>query len=406
MPTSRSNVFSNIQFVFFCLALISLLLPIKLSSWILAGFIISSLPNFTFQHLKQNIKSQTSVFVFMIAYFLWNLFSLAYSADLHSGLKDVESKLSLLLMPIIIYGTKLNYKQIRNALFAFAWACVAASLLAFSLSFYFESRLLSNQELAGLIGMHASYLGVYIAFSFFVLMDNLKEQSRRRFALMGMLVLFFAIIFLAARIVLLGFVICNLVWFLKQQFNLKRIATSIAGLAIIGLVSWNYEPIQVRIIEAIDFEDKVILDADPELYLTLNRNFGGRAIRVAIWTCAMDIVESDWLLGVGTGDVHEALQASYKNHAFEFAWKYNNYNAHNVFLESLIGLGVVGVFILLSLFFNLFKMGIQRQDVLLFSFTILFFFLSLMESTLNVHKGIVLFCLIIPALSLSQKKRG
>ena len=46
--------------------------------------------------------------------------------------------------------------------------------------------------------------------------------------------------------------------------------------------------------------------------VTKVKTYGGKAIRVAIWQCAQEVVEDNWLIGVGAGDVHKSLQASYK----------------------------------------------------------------------------------------------
>ena len=111
------------------------------------------------------------------------------------------------------------------------------------------------------------------------------------------------------------------------------------------------------------------------------------------------------VIGSGIGDVKEELQQSYKNHAFEFAWHYNEFNAHNLFIQTIISIGVLGLFSILFIFIILMKAAIKNLDLILFSFISLFFFLSLMESTLNVQKGVMFFALFSSVfISLYSKK--
>src|SRR2546421_11784417 len=98
-------------------------------------------------------------------------------------------------------------------------------------------------------------------------------------------------------------------------------------------------------IELTDFSGntRIALDKDA----SLGKSWGGKSIRVAIWQCSMDIVNRHWLLGVGTGDVQDSLQAAYEKRKFYFASRFNRYNVHNQLLELWIGNGLPGLLIYL-----------------------------------------------------------
>jgi len=108
-------------------------------------------------------------------------------------------------------------------------------------------------------------------------------------------------------------------------------------------------------------------------------------------------------MGVGAGDVHKSLQASYKRNEFQLAWQYNNFNSHNLFIETIIAVGVLGVVVLITLFYLLFFSAIKNRNMLLFCFTTLFFMFSLIESAFNVQKGIV-FLVAISCLLFSTRE--
>lgn len=373
------------------LVLISLLLPIKLSSIMVGIFILQGLLVTPFHELKANWKQNRWPLFLYLAFFLLNAISLSYSDDLKHGLKDVESKLGFLLIPILLFGqNKLSAKKRNRGLRFFAFFIMLASILMLILSFMSSGKLLFNQELAGLIGMHASYLGLYLAFGFFILLDYyLKARDKK--VILALAIMFIVLVLLAARIILLGFMVTVILWFLIGRFNWKRVLISLGGLLMIALIAWSFPPIKSRFVEAINFKESIPLDRPQSPEDDLLGPYGGRAIRVAIWECSWDVVKENFWFGVGTGDVHHALQMSYENRKFYFAYLYNNYNSHNLWLETTIAFGIFGLLILLGIFIKLFRRAFENKDLILFSFSLLFFFLSFMEASLNVHRGLIFF---------------
>jgi O-antigen ligase len=59
--------------------------------------------------------------------------------------------------------------------------------------------------------------------------------------------------------------------------------------------------IRQKFTEAFSFKDSIPLNQNTDQ--SLGRNWGGRALRVAIWQCAWDVVREHPLVGVGLGDV-------------------------------------------------------------------------------------------------------
>lgn len=397
MPSSWTVQLYRYRAIFFAIVASSLILPIKINSillilYFLYWFIV--IPN---PEKKNGFKQNKKYLLLYLLFFLFNGLSLFYSEDVAGALKDIEGKLGLLILPIILFAQKPFTKtQFKQSLLVFAISISLASLTAVTISLIQFQGLLANQELAALIGMHASYLGLYVAFSFFIILHYYLENKQKIY-LLPLLILFLSLIFLSARIILLGFILVNVIWFVGRGFSLKKLMYGVVGFVVIAVISWNYEPIKTRLIEAVNFEDKVELDTDPDLHLTI-RPYGGRAIRVAIWTCSQDVLKEYWLTGVGIGDVHTHLQQSYKDHAFEFAWKHNNYNAHNLFIETTIAFGISGVILLLLLFYQLFYWALKRKNLPFFAFSLLFLGISFMESTMNVHRGIIFFAVFSPML--------
>jgi len=107
--------------------------------------------------------------------------------------------------------------------------------------------------------------------------------------------------------------------------------------------------------------------------------------RILIWNSSVPVVKSHLLFGVGTGDVISSMisydkslgldtinDLSDKQHLFlTVVYHHGNYNIHNQFIQTQMGLGLPGLFILLILTFGVLTYSIVKKDLLLGIFSIL-----------------------------------
>lgn len=405
MPINKAFISRNFEFYLLVILLVATIAPIKIGS-VLIG--LSTIAWIAFPDRKQRFNELRSRLPFVLPfllYFLVNAVSLFYSEHHHLALKDIEGKLSFLLIPTIIFGfSQIQKDQLFKALYYYALIVCSYLLFAIVKSLFLYQTVLINQELSALVGIHASYLSLYVASAFFIILhfgDKLKAFTKW----VILVFLFTGIVLLASRIVLLSIILVLSVWVAIKSFTWKSLSLLLLGFIIVIFSALNIEAVKVRVIEAVDFEDKVELDGKIEEHKTLGRTYGGRAIRVAIWDCALDVVEDNWLTGVGIGDVHDALQESYKNRVFEFAYLHNNYNAHNLFIETIIASGIFGLMTIIWLFTSLLRSAFRAPQLYFVGILFTFLFLSLMESTFNVQRGVVFFCVMMPILSLISNSR-
>src|SRR5690606_13819793 len=295
---------------------------------------------------------------------------------------------------ILLLQRRVELKELNSILYVFSLSAVFFSLLTLLIAVFTVGFIPANQELAGMIGMHASYMGMYIAFAFFILLGISLKQG---FNLLNSILLIFLLLMiaiLASRIIAVASVIIAFIWFGFLNYKLKYLLRLIGAIVVVTLLSIFSPPIKNRFYEAVNFEDKVILDQEmveegPEF----RNSYGGRTLRSAIWKCSLDILGEHWLFGVGTGDDHAALQQSYKNRNFVFAWKYNSHNAHNLFLQSLIAAGVLSLLALILIFYYIIHFALKFKMLDLFSFSVLFFLFYMIDISISIHKVIVIFSL-------------
>lgn len=109
-------------------------------------------------------------------------------------------------------------------------------------------------------------------------------------------------------------------------------------------------------------------------------------VRILIWKNAWNVAVEHLPFGTGTGDVRDELNRAYETNGL-MALQKRNYNAHNQYLETLIGVGILGLLSLLSIFFLSFIGGIKKRDILLPVFVVMVLFFLLFESMLERKAG-------------------
>ena len=401
MLSEKYPQFQKYRGLLFFLVLASLAFSMKLNSLFIILLVLQWLLMVPLAEKKENLRRNWKLIALFAAYFLLFAISILYSENTSSAWKDIESKLSLLLIPLSILGQKrLEVKEQAVLLKLYVWFLVGVGVFLIGKSLFLAGGLLTNQEFSALIGVHASYLSLYMAAALFITIQSLTHKSQIKLNTIIALFLAFILVVLAARMVTIATFLSLFTWFAVVHFTWKRLLTMIVIFIGVVFAISSIDSVKSRFQEGLIGEQVEFGNVDDSVKV---KTYGGKAIRVAIWQCAQEVVKDNWLMGVGAGDVHKSLQASYKRNEFQLAWQYNNFNSHNLFIETIIAVGVLGVVVLITLFYLLFFSAIKNRNMLLFCFTTLFFMFSLIESAFNVQKGIV-FLVAISCLLFSTRE--
>jgi O-antigen ligase len=374
---------------------IGILVSLPLLQVINSLFILAFFLNWLFFVKKTQIKSL--LFNCFIFFFLFHILALINSPNIDSGLFEIEKKLSFLVIPIAFSGITFSVKQRNFLLITFVLACLTGSLLCLIQGFYIylDTNDLSwfyNQKLSGLISMHPVYFSMYLSLAIFIIIDSIMRKNQTIFfpPKIAFSVIVFFLIFIAllsARmqiitlaIIVLSFSLFYLIFikFSKRNFFLF-VLFFIALFASIVFIPINRE----RFKEAINYNSEYSID----------KQWGGRALRELKWNCSMNVISNNFLFGVGTGGAQNALEECYNTKGYGQLLFYDkvSYNSHNQYFETFITLGIIGLVLFLGIFFFGFLYAIKNNDFLFLSFLILFFFSCLTESMLERQNGIVFF---------------
>jgi hypothetical protein len=128
--------------------------------------------------------------------------------------------------------------------------------------------------------------------------------------------------------------------------------------------------------------------------------------RVEHWKAAIDIIEKNWVFGVGSGDVQAAFDESYLRNNSKLDPKHWN-RAHNQFLTFWISFGVFG-FLLFVIFWNyLFILFYSKKNLVGLCFTLIVIASFLSEDTIETQQGVTFIALFLGvSLGLNKERHS
>ncbi|GHN00242.1 hypothetical protein WSM22_17310 [Cytophagales bacterium WSM2-2] len=130
----------------------------------------------------------------------------------------------------------------------------------------------------------------------------------------------------------------------------------------------------------------------------------GHDLRILSWSASFEVVENNWLLGVGEGNKESTLTNVYIKRGYTFASE-QKFNSHNQYLDYFIG---GGIFIFGLFLFGLgqltFRAFVGRNYPLLI-FMLIFCFNLLFENILSRYSGILFFSIFVSVWSNASTDR-
>lgn len=114
------------------------------------------------------------------------------------------------------------------------------------------------------------------------------------------------------------------------------------------------------------------------------------AVRILIWKESIKLIENNVIFGTSAGDANDKLIEAYKREGLEGALL-KKLNAHNQFLQTFIGTGIIGFVLLLLMTLGVLIYSFIKKNYILSLFSILIIFNFLVESMLQAQAGFIFF---------------
>jgi len=238
------------------------------------------------------------------------------------------------------------------------------------------------------IGLHAAYYSYYLLITIISLIYLISQNNNRMqkaFLVVVLLYQSFFIFHLSSRTSIVAlFLLCNfgiLYYFIRRQEVFKGIIFLALFYLLTGITGYNVRVTRYRFQQIFGFT----------FYNGIHHDDGLDKLKQWSSSCSAN---NNFIFGNGVGDADDSICESYEKFGlYKFAKR--EYNAHNQFIQTFVGTGLIGLSILLLIFIYYFKLFYKNNFLLGYLFLIVSFVLFLTESFLQRYHGIVMFSFIL-----------
>lgn len=329
----------------------------------------------------------------LLAFFLIHALGYFFSVNKDGALNAIEIKLSFLAFPILIGASNYNELQIKKIVISFVSGCVMVSVIdifrAFYLYLFQDFNAFFYTEFSYF--MHPSYFAMYLIFAQLIILmfypKWLSHLSNLNVKIGFMTIIFLTTIFLCSSKMglITAFLLLPLTFgiILYNNGYKKTIAGLLLALMIGIAMAYKLFPTPFeRIKQAfkVTSSSETIDKTDAE----------STAVRILIWKESVKLIENNLVFGTTAGDANDKLVEAYEREGLAGALR-KKLNAHNQFLQTFIGTGIIGFVLLLIMTFGTLIFGFIKRNYLLSLFSILVIFNFLVESMLQAQAGFIFF---------------
>ena len=344
------------------------------------------------------------LFLILLAFYLCYLSGLFHSENSNQSLFVAQRELPLLIIPLVLLS-KPRFSTAELASIytyfisaAFIWMLAATIIAANSYFHTGESGVFFYHQFVAPIGSTAIYSSMVCILVLIVLeKTNLTATWKYVFygAFTGWLLL------LSSKMFLLIYLVLLLIYIFYHIVRRYRLLTALTCLSVFIGLCLASKPLQRRFVDLAHFKSAYLTEAtfNPQLY------FDGLSLRLVYIRFSLEILQEQgsFLLGVGTGDSGDLLKDKirqyhmYTGQGLHSNGGYLRYSFHNVYLETLVSMGLFGLAInLLFLGYILYE-GIRRKKPLILSLAVVMSLSSLtdvivLNSQFDVTMLMVILC--------------
>lgn len=401
--------------------------PNTISYWFLVGFLVAlPFPSFYSELLLIGFGVHTLIHCrtadlrrlrnpdmwLLISIYLLGALALVYSPDRQEGANIMTRQLAIFLFPVLFSLSTLDLSRCKLSLFTwFAISCTITIIYLYAdalLSIHQFRKPFSalftlaymNHNFSLPIGIHATYLSLYVAFAIVILfyLLSIEPVSWLKFFYAGcLLVLLAGLMQLSSRAVFIALLLVIntcfplLLYPAWQRLKLSVIAL-LASAALLFII--------------------LGVDAFKERYISeLKKDLAERSAmmevdepRMARWEAMLGLVKKSPVIGYGTGAEKEMLKATYFEKKLYTSYL-NEFNTHNEYLSFLLKTGLIGLGLFLLLLFTGFRRAWRNRDLLFMSFMLFITVVCVSENLLDLNKGIFFYGFFFSLFLLEHRAR-
>jgi O-antigen ligase len=339
-----------------------------------------------------------------LAYLLVQIAGLWETQDIPNGLFNLQQKISFLLFPVFFASQKpFSKSQVRKILYAFTAGTLVILLYLLLKAFYAwwgnqNTQVFFYMQLAH--PLHPAYLSAYLCMTLAIAMASFMQADQSpQFVkpVYKILLIVFLVIMLyliqskAGILIAFAELACLLVYASVRTLKMSRLKLRLLVFSLITLLTIFMAAglKQSRFSALIETLQSGQTEQDPK---------DSNQLRLRIWQTSLELLKENWLTGTGAGDVKHELKKAFLEKGMFYAASLE-LNAHNQFLQTSLGGGIIHL-ILLLLYIIIPAILVAPQLRLLALLAILIISMNMLfESYFESQWGIVFACFFLSFLA-------
>ena len=345
-------------------------------------------------------------YLILLAYFVVSSLSLCYTVDLNSGITTLLGHSIFLLLPLLFTTIKFETSNLKSAQNYFIiWICLLAFYSEFttilnliqsdqSLFLWFRKDF-SYIQLGAIIGIHPPYMTLFTSYCILLLIDKIGLNKKRNilYTLLIVFLLFYTI-HLSSRLPIVALLFVSTLFIFRKLTLHNSLANSFFKLFILlGIVFTLFLSVRAT---RYRFAEIFGMKYGNGLYIQSGPD------KLDQWTAALD-ANTNVFFGNGLGDVNESIVESNKRHGL-LKNADRKYNAHNQYIQTYVGLGMLGLFLLIGML--LYSWDSKKPFLKLHNYFLIYLsIVFLSESYFQRHQGIVFIAFVLCVIQYQKNER-
>jgi O-antigen ligase len=377
-------------------------------SWIISG---------QFRGLGRRFL-RVPIFSLWVLYFLLHAAGYFYCQDKAQSLFDTSTKLSFILFPILVgAGNYITLRGIATIILALVLGLMAAEgycifhawkqwQLDRNISHFFYHELTKGLE------VNAVYMAWYVIGALAGLLLFPWREAGYRWVLwlcwIPVIVLSAFLLLLASRLILLTYLMIVIPAFgirLARRYRIGLLIPVLAlGISVAGVyaIVRTHNPVHKRFADVMHPDMSTVFQED---YQGKEPKWSNLTLRLFVWRIAFENIRENnlWWHGTGNGDAYIYQNKRIAAHGIPNMEENSKdrstlykVNLHNMYLQSLLMLGIPGLLLLLILVFApLFSLRHALAPWFFTVFNLISILFLVQESAFQTQAGVVYYCLFI-----------
>lgn len=341
----------------------------------------------------------------LIALYAYHVLGMLWSENAAHGLFDLQVKLPLVLLPMLLYSSPLDKEDLMNAgRGGLIFGALLSAVLCYAHLFYCIVQGWEVNDKAFSFYLHQGYHAALLCTGAFVLVE-LLVRHHKVFSGKARIAAWAAMLFMAsgvfmtwsrtgAIVLVLGGLFTAVSAMLKWRMW-RKAWLLLAGVVLLGVLATSNQGLADRFtgllatLRNTEQLDKTATDAN--------------TTRIFLWEIGLEMVADHPLQGAGTGDIKDELTIRAKAKDYS-GLAGMNLNVHNQFLQVFATLGLPAFLIFLAIIIIPLVEALRRRKLMLLLFAMLFAMFNLTESFIERQVGVMCMSFLLPLLVFHFRK--